>query len=207
MNIILLGAQGSGKGTQAQLLKQKYGFGHLSTGDIIRQGIEQNDPTALKIKETITQGKMVPDKLAIELVKKNLGEKNIFDGFPRTLPQAEALDEITQIDLVIELNMPDELSIQRLSSRRQCQGCRQIYGAEKQPKKQDICDNCGKKLVQREDDKPEAIKKRLAAYHEETEPLLEYYKPRKIVHTVDASKKIEDVFKDVCKIIDQIAGE
>jgi adenylate kinase len=208
MNIVLIGAQGSGKGTQAQLIKQKYGLNHVSTGYLIRQGIEQGDPTALKIKEGIEKGKLAPDEQVIELVKRNLSDKgNIFDGFPRTLPQAEALDEIAQIDLVIELSMPDELAIKRLSARRQCQDCRRIYGAENLPRKQDICDNCKGKLIQREDDKPEAIKKRLETYHEETEPLLEYYRPRKIVNSVDASKSIETVFKEICKIIDEIAGE
>ncbi len=205
MNIVLLGPQGSGKGTQAQLLKQKYGLNHVSTGDLIRQGIEQEDPIALKIKKGIEQGKLAPDKLVIELIKKNLGEDNIFDGFPRTLPQAEALDEIVQIDLVIELNMPDKFAIKRLSARRQCQACRRIYGAENPSRKPDVCDNCSGKLIQREDDKPEAIKKRLATYHDETEPLLEYYLPRKIVHKVDASKSIEDVFKQICDVIETLA--
>jgi adenylate kinase len=206
MNIILLGAQGSGKGTQAQLLRQKYGFKHISTGDIIRQGIEEGDPTALKIKEGVAQGKLASDEMVIELVRKNLGDKNIFDGFPRTLPQAEALDEITQIDAAIELKMPDELAVKRLSARRQCQSCRRIYGAENPSRTPGVCDNCKGKLIQRDDDKPEAIMKRLETYHDETEPLLEYYKPRKIVHSVDASRKIEEIFADLCRIIDEISG-
>jgi len=207
MNIIILGPQGSGKGTQAQLLKEKYGWNHISTGDLYRQGIQNKDPEILKMKEHVDKGGFMPDKFVLKLVGKNLGEGNIFDGFPRTLPQAEALDEITQVDGVIELKMPDELSVKRLSARRQCKDCRAIFGAENPPRKAGICNRCGGQLFQRDDDKPEAIKKRLELYHEETEPLLEYYKPRKIMFTVDASKSIEEVFKDICKIIDEMTGE
>ena len=207
MNVILLGAQGSGKGTQAQLLKQKYNWNHISTGDLYRQGIQNKDPEVLKMKEHVDKGVLMPDKFVINLVKKGLSDKgNIFDGFPRTLPQAEALDEIAEINLVIELKMPDELAVKRLSGRRQCKACRAIFGEENPPRKPGICNRCGGELYQREDDKPEAIKKRLATYHDETEPLLEYYKPRNIVHSVDASRKIEEIFKDLCKIIETAGG-
>ncbi len=205
MNIIILGPQGSGKGTQAQLLKEKYEWKHISTGDLYRQGVQNRDPEILKMQKGIDKGGFMPDAYVMKLVKKNLSEKgNIFDGFPRTLPQAEALDEITQVGIVIELKMPDKLAVERLSARRQCKDCRAIFGAENPPRKKGICNRCGGELFHREDDKPEAIKKRLALYHDETEPLLEYYKPRKIVYSVDASKSIESVFKDICKIIDEI---
>lgn len=203
MNIIILGPQGSGKGTQAQLLKEKYGWNHISTGDLYRQGIQNKDPKILKMKEHVDKGGFMPDKFVMKLVEENLSkEGNIFDGFPRTLTQAEALDEIAQVDLVIELKMPDELAVKRLSARRQCKDCRAIFGEESQPRKPGVCNRCGGQLFQREDDKPETIKKRLEKYHDETEPLLEYYRPRKIVHTVDASKSIEEEFKDICNIIE-----
>jgi len=204
MNIILLGAQGSGKGTQAQLLAQKYGLVHISPGDIYRQGIKNKDTVVLKLKEYVDKGGLMPDKLVIQLVKQKLSDGNIFDGFPRTLAQAEALDELVQMDLVIELKLTDEQAIARLSARRQCRQCGAIFGAENTPRKNGLCNRCGGELFQREDDKPEAIRTRLNIYHEETEPLLEYYKPRNIVHTVDGSILIDSVFKEICKIIETI---
>ena len=204
MNIILLGAQGSGKGTQAQLLKDKLNLRHISTGDLVRKGIAENDPDALKLKDYQQKGELIPDELIARIVKKNLGDGNIFDGFPRTLAQAELLDAMTHIDAVIELKIPDEISIKRLSARKQCRKCGFVYGAEN-PSKSGKCDKCGGEIYQRDDDKPETIKKRLQLYHEETEPLLEYYKPRRIVHVVDGAKSINDIFKDVCKIIETVA--
>jgi adenylate kinase len=207
MNIILIGAQGSGKGTQAQLLEEKYGWSHISTGRLYRDAVHKKEPFIMKIQESVDKGGFLTDKIALKLVKNNLGDKgNLFDGFPRTLEQAEALDEITHIDLVIELKLSDKDSVKRLSQRRECSQCRAIFGAENPPRKEGVCNRCGGKVIQRADDKPEAIKKRLEMYHELTEPLLEYYKPRKIVHSVDASKSINDVFKDVCKVIEASGG-
>lgn len=205
MNIILLGAQGSGKGTQAQLLKEKYDLKHISSGDLIRKGIAEKDPDALKLKEIVDKGALAPNELIVNLIKKALGEGNIFDGYPRTLEQAEALDEIAHIDAVVELKLSDNDAVKRLSGRRQCKKCAAVYGAENPPKKANACDKCAGELYQRDDDKPETIKKRLALYHEETEPLLEYYKPRKITHSVDASKSIKEIFANICKIIEELA--
>jgi len=205
MNIILIGAQGCGKGTQAAMLKERYGFDQISTGDLIRKAIKEKNPTALKMKEYSDKGKLAPNELVIQLVKENLGSKNLFDGFPRTLPQAEALDEVTQIDLVIELKILDDLAITRLSSRRQCKNCNAIFGLDNPPREEGKCNRCKGEIYQRADDEPEAIKKRLEDYRDQTEPLLEYYKPRDIVHSIDASKKIEVVFKEICDIIDKTA--
>jgi len=204
MNIILLGAQGSGKGTQAQLLKEKFNLKHISTGDLVRKGIAENDSDALKLKEYQQKGELIPDVLIAKIVEKNLGDGNIFDGFPRTLAQAELLDDFVQIDAVIELKIPDEISIKRLSARKQCKKCGFVYGAEN-PSKSDKCDKCSGEIYQRDDDKPETIKKRLVLYHDETEPLIEYYKPRRIVHLVDGTKSIKEIFKDVCKIMETVA--
>jgi adenylate kinase len=204
MNIILIGPQGSGKGTQAHLLEQHYGFKHISTGQLYRHGIKTKDPAVLKMQEHVDRGGFMPDKFVIKLVKDNLSEEgNLFDGFPRTLEQAEALDEITDIDLVIELKLSDKNALKRLSGRRECTECHATFGTQNPPRKTGICNRCGGKLMQRTDDTPESIKKRLERYHEETEPLIEYYKPRKIVHSVDGSKSIDDVFKDICKVIDE----
>ncbi len=201
MNIVILGAQGSGKGTQAQLLKEKYDLVHISTGDLLREAAAKNE----KIKQQLTTGKLFSDEQMIGLVRERLATETkgiILDGFPRTLFQAEALDEITQIDLVIELKLTDADSVKRLSARRQCKQCRAIYGTENPPRKPGVCNRCGGEVYQREDDKPEAIKKRLTQYHDETEPLLEYYKPRRIVHSADANKSIEHIFKELSKIIE-----
>jgi adenylate kinase len=207
MNIILIGAQGSGKGTQAQLLKEKYGWSHLSTGRLYREAVQNKEPFIMKIKESVDKGGFLTDKIALKLVKNNLSDKgNLFDGFPRTLEQAKALDEITHIDLIIELNLSDADSVKRLSQRRECSQCRAIFGIENPPRKEGICNRCGGKVIQRADDKPDAIKKRLEMYHDLTEPLLEYYRPRKIVHSVDANKNIDDVFKNVCKVIEAAGG-
>jgi adenylate kinase len=207
MNIILIGAQGAGKGTQAQLLAEKYGWNHLSTGRLYREAVHKKDPVIMKIQESVDKGGFIPDKIVLELVKENLNESgNIFDGIPRTLEQAEALDEFAQIDLVIELKLSDADSIKRLEQRRECTQCRAIFGAENPPRKKGVCNRCGGKVIQRADDKPEAIKKRLKLYHELTEPLLEYYKPRGIVHSVDGKKRIDYVFKDICKVIETAGG-
>ncbi|MCX6708342.1 MAG: nucleoside monophosphate kinase [Candidatus Woesearchaeota archaeon] len=159
MNIILLGAQGSGKGTQAQLLKEKYALVHLSTGDLLREAATKDE----QIRKQMAEGKLVSDEQMIALIKAKLASETkgaIFDGYPRTLGQAEALDEITQIDGVIELKLTDEEALKRLSSRRTCKNCKAIYGAENPPKKQGKCDKCNGEIYQREDDKPEAIKKK-----------------------------------------------
>jgi adenylate kinase len=204
MNIILLGPQGCGKGTQAQLLKEKYDLIQISTGDLLREAAAKDE----KIAQQLATGKLFTDEQMVKLIKEKITDHKgvIFDGYPRTLPQAEALDETTQIDLVIEIKIPDEESVKRLSSRRQCRQCKAIFGAENPPRTPGKCNRCGGELYQRNDDMPEAIKKRLEQYHDETEPLLEYYRPRKIVHKVDGTKKIEEVFKDLCSIIDETAG-
>lgn len=203
MNIILLGPQGSGKGTQAELLAKHFGLKHISTGQLYRQALSKKEPAALKIKTYADKGELAPDKIILQLIKNHISESNIFDGFPRTLEQAEALDEIIQIDFVIELALSDAEAVRRISHRLECQNCGAIFGAEKPPKQKGICDVCGSKIEQRADDKPEAIKKRLERYHDETEPLLEYYKPRKIVHKVNAAKSVFDVLTDLKILIEK----
>jgi adenylate kinase len=208
MNIIILGAQGSGKGTQAKFLSEKYGLPHISTGDIFREAAEKKIELGLKAKSHWEKGSLVPDEITIGIVKERLsrpdcGQGFVLDGFPRTLAQAEGLDEFAQVDAVIELKISDDDAVKRLSGRRQCRKCSAVYGPENPSKKAGKCGNCGGELYQRDDDKPDVIKKRLGIYHEETEPLLEYYKPRKIVYAVDASKSIKEVFASVCKIIEE----
>lgn len=204
MNIILLGAQGSGKGTQAKFLSEKYGIPHISTGDIFREAAEKKTELGLKAKSHWEKGSLVPDEITIGIVKERLsrpdcGKGFVLDGFPRTLEQAKALDDITEIDYVLELKIPDAISIERLSKRRVCKKCQAPYGHEAKMPEQ--CKKCGGKLIQRSDDKPEAIKKRLAVYHDETEPLLEYYRPREIVHVIDGTKNVSEVFAEIVLVL------
>ena len=201
MNIVLLGLAGSGKGTQSSLMSQKYDMMHISSGDLLREAAANDE----EIKKQLTTGKLFLNEQIIKLIQDKISNEKrgiVFDGFPRTLTQAEALDEITQIDFVIELKLSDEESVKRLAARRQCKQCKAIFGAESPPREEGKCNRCGGELYQRDDDKPEAMKKRIAQYHDETEPLLEYYKPRNLVRSVDAGQSIEDVFKAICKVIE-----
>ncbi len=203
MNIILLGSQGSGKGTQAAMLAKKTGMCWVSIGELLRKEADKNTERGIQIKKILAEGHLVPTELTICILEEHLKqckEGIILDGFPRTLDQAEALDEMMQVDHVIELKISDDEAVLRLSSRTQCKN-NHIYGLNKKPKKKGICEVDGENLFVREDDKPEAIRARLKIYHEETEPLLEFYRPRKIVHSVDASKSPEEVLALILAIV------
>jgi len=207
--IIIIGPQGSGKGTQAKKLAEKYSVPHISTGDIFREIVKKGTPLGMKAKKYMDQGLLIPDDIINKAVEERLTREDckegfILDGYPRNLDQAEALDSFTEIDFVLELHVPDELSIKRLSSRRQCKECGAIYGISIPSEKEGICDKCGGPLYQRDDDKEIAIKKRLDTYHHKTEPLLEYYKPRDIVHSFDGTKAVDEVLQEICNLIEQI---
>ena len=199
MNIVLLGAAGSGKGTQAKLLVEKYGFKHLSTGDLLRDEAKTESELGLRLKESMKKGELIPNGTILELIKKATGQCDgvVFDGFPRTLEQAEDLDEFCNINLVLSVEIPDEIAIKRLTSRRQCKECGTITTDEHKK-----CLKCRGELYQREDDREEAIKKRLKIYHEDVEPLKEYYKPRGIVHEIDGTKSVDEIFREICEIIE-----
>ncbi len=182
MNLILLGAPGAGKGTQAEKICEKYGIPAVSTGNIIREALKNGTDMGLKAKSYIDAGKLVPDDVVIGIIKDRLSEddcKNgfILDGFPRTIPQAEALDNMgIVIDKVVDIEVPDDKIAARLSGRRVCLKCGATYHLEfKKPAKEGVCDVCGDELVQRKDDKPETVIDRLNVYHEQTEPLKDYY--------------------------------
>lgn len=182
MNLILLGAPGAGKGTQAEKICEKYGIPAVSTGNIIREALKNGTDMGLKAKSYIDAGKLVPDDVVIGIIKDRLSEddcKNgfILDGFPRTIPQAEALDNMgIVIDKVVDIEVPDDKIAARLSGRRVCLKCGATYHLEfKTPAKEGVCDVCGDELVQRKDDKPETVIDRLNVYHEQTEPLKDYY--------------------------------
>lgn len=208
MNLILLGAPGAGKGTQAEKICAKYSIPAVSTGNIIREALKNGTDMGLKAKSYIDAGKLVPDDVVIGIVKERLSEddcKNgfILDGFPRTIPQAEALDKMgVRIDKVVDIEVPDEKIASRLSGRRVCLKCGATYHLEfKKPAKEGVCDVCGDELVQRKDDNPETVLDRLSVYHEQTEPLKDYYAKTGKLVIVEGQENVEDttalVFKSL----------
>ena len=212
MKIIMLGAPGAGKGTQAKKIAEKYGIPHISTGDIFRANIKNETELGKKAKEYMDQGLLVPDELTCDLVTDRIKQDDcekgfILDGFPRTIPQAEALTAAlekmgTSMDYAINVDVPDENIVSRMSGRRACLKCGATYHIVTiPPKTEGICDNCGSELVQREDDKPETVQKRLTVYHDQTQPLIDYYEKAGILHTADGTKDLEDVFAEIVKIL------
>ena len=212
MKIIMLGAPGAGKGTQAKKIAAKYSIPHISTGDIFRANIKNGTELGNKAKTYMDQGLLVPDELVVDLVVDRVKQddcKNgyVLDGFPRTIPQAEALDKALaaigeKMDYAIDVNVPDENIVHRMSGRRACVGCGATYHLEYPPTKTEgICDACGKELILRDDDKPETVKKRLGVYHEQTQPLIDYYTNAGILKTVDGTIDINDVFQAIVDIL------
>ena len=212
MKIIMLGAPGAGKGTQAMLIAEEYGIPHISTGDIFRANIKNNTELGKKAKEYMDQGLLVPDELTCDLVVDRLSQddaKNgyVLDGFPRTIPQAEALTEALKkrneaIDFALDVDVPDENIVSRMSGRRACLNCGATYHIVfAAPKKEGVCDMCGKELVLRDDDKPETVQKRLTVYHEQTQPLIDYYKNAGVLHKLDGTKDINDIFASIKELL------
>ena len=209
MNLILLGAPGAGKGTQAEKICDKYGIPAVSTGNIIREAIKNGTDMGLKAKSYTDAGALVPDDVVIGIIKERLAEddcKNgfVLDGFPRTIPQAEALDKMgVVIDKVVDIEVSDEAIAARLSGRRVCLKCGATYHTEyKKPKTEGICDVCGDELVQRKDDKPETVLDRLRVYHEQTEPLKDYYEKTGKLVIVEGQEKVEDTTALVFKTLE-----
>ncbi len=199
MNIIFLGAPGAGKGTQAEIVSEKLSIPTVSTGNIIRAALKDETEMGLKAKEYIEAGKLVPDEVVIGIIKDRLSEKDcengfILDGFPRTIPQAEALDEMgIVIDKVIDIEVPDEKIVARMSGRRVCKACGNSYHIEyKKPAKEGICNACGGELVCRKDDAPETVLERLKVYHDETEPLKEFYAGKNKLVIVEGQEEVAD---------------
>ena len=212
MKIIMLGAPGAGKGTQAKKIAAKYGIPHISTGDIFRANIKNGTELGKKAKTYMDQGLLVPDELVVDLVVDRVKQEDckngyVLDGFPRTIPQAEALDKALtdlgeKMDYAIDVDVPDENIVRRMSGRRACVGCGATYQLEYAPTKAEgICDVCGKELILRDDDKPETVTKRLNVYHEQTQPLIDYYTKAGILKTVDGTVDIDDVFQAIVEIL------
>ena len=212
MNIIMLGAPGAGKGTQAKKIAAKYDIPHISTGDIFRANIKNGTELGNKAKTYMDQGLLVPDELVVDLVVDRVQRddcKNgyVLDGFPRTIPQAEALDKALaalgdKVDYAIDVNVPDENIVNRMGGRRACVGCGATYHLVYAPTKTEgICDVCGKELILRDDDKPETVTKRLSVYHEQTRPLISFYADKHVLYTVDGTQNMEQVFEAITKIL------
>ena len=212
MKIIMLGAPGAGKGTQAKMIAEKCGIPHISTGDIFRANIKNGTELGAKAKEYMDKGLLVPDELVCDLVVDRIQQADcekgyILDGFPRTIPQAEALENALnaieqKLDYAIDIDVPDENIINRMSGRRACVGCGATYHVLFNPTKVEAkCDVCGESLILRDDDKPETVKKRLDVYHTQTQPLIDFYTERKVLVEVDGTQSMDKVFDDIMKIL------
>ena len=213
MNIILLGPPGAGKGTQAKKIQEHYKFPHISTGDILRENINNNTSLGLKAKSYMSRGELVPDELLITIIKDRLAKKDcqngfMLDGYPRTIPQADALQMILtesgeMIDAVLNISVDDEELINRLSGRRMCKCGASYHIIFNPPAQADVCNLCEGKLYQREDDKPETIRNRLNVYKKQTQPLINYYANKKILKTIDGSKDILQIFEEIKEVLDK----
>jgi adenylate kinase len=213
MRIIFLGPPGAGKGTQAKMLIERYGIPQISTGDILRAAVKEGTPMGKKAKEYMDAGKLVPDEVVIGIMQDRLKEPDcskgfILDGFPRTVAQAEALEKMLKelnmpINKVLALNVPDEVLLERLTGRRTCKSCGQMYHIKfDPPKKENVCDKCGGELFQRDDDKEETIKNRLSVYHAQTAPLLDFYGSKGLVEKIDGTKSPDEIFNAIIKVLE-----
>jgi len=214
MNLMVFGAPGAGKGTQAKFLIEKYNIPQISTGDILRAAVADKTAMGMEAKSFMDAGKFVPDSTIIGIIKDRLAEDDckkgfILDGFPRTLPQAEALKELMSdmgigLDKVISLDVPDDLIVGRITGRRVCADCGASFHVKFNPSKvEDICDYCGGKLIIRKDDNEDVVKSRLEAYHEQTAPLISFYKDMGVMVELDGTKDVEEVTKNMFKELEQ----
>ncbi len=212
MKIIMLGAPGAGKGTQAKKIAEKYAIPHISTGDIFRANIKNGTELGVKAKQFMDQGLLVPDELTCSLVMDRIQQDDcangfVLDGFPRTIPQAEALDQALskigqKMDYAVDVDVPDENIVSRMGGRRACLNCGATYHVQFNPTKVDgICDACGAETVLRDDDKPETVQKRLGVYHDQTQPLIDYYTKQGILKSVDGTQPMEAVFDAIVEIL------
>lgn len=212
MKIVMLGAPGAGKGTQAKMIAEKYAIPHVSTGDIFRANIKGGTELGMKAKAFMDQGQLVPDELTIDMLLDRISQEDctngyVLDGFPRTIPQAESLTKALEnrgekMDYAINVDVPDEAIVGRMSGRRACLACGGTYHIKfKAPKQEGVCDVCGEALVLRDDDKPETVQKRLTVYHEQTQPLIDYYAQAGILKNVDGTKDLHEVFKDIVDVL------
>jgi len=210
-NLILIGPPGSGKGTQAELLREKNGFVHYSTGEVFRDHIARRTPVGLDVEEYVTSGRLVPDEVVLQVVNafvaEHAGKPTLFDGFPRTIPQAKGLDKVLAeyrviVDMAVLVDLPDDEVVKRLTARRQCRKCSKIYNLSFKPSKvAGVCDDCGGELYQRKDDSEETIRDRLAVYHQQTEPVLLYYSEQGKLERVAGELGRDRVYQEILKLI------
>jgi adenylate kinase len=216
MQIVLFGPPGAGKGTQAKFLSEEFNIPHISTGDILRENVKKGTALGMKAKSYMDKGELVPDQLLNDLVRSRLEEPDtkkgfLLDGYPRTIPQAKALDEIMddlnrKLDAVVNIDVGTNALVRRLSGRRICKGCGASYHVEFNPSKvKDVCDTCAGELYQRADDREEAIKNRLAVYKKQTQPVLDYYKKKGVLIDIDGDREIEEVKADVINALEELA--
>ncbi len=212
MRLVLLGAPGAGKGTQAKMLIEKYGIPQISTGDILRKAVADGTTLGKEAKSYMDRGELVPDRVVLGMVEERLKQDDckkgyILDGFPRNVTQAEALDELLNdlgmsLDTALSVDVPFDDLMKRLTGRRTCKACGQMYNIYfNPPKKEGICDRCGGELFQRDDDKEETIKKRLEVYNSQTSPLIEYYKRKGILKSVNGIGDINEIFNNICRVL------
>lgn len=212
MKIIMLGAPGAGKGTQAKMIAEKYSVPHISTGDIFRANIKNGTELGMEAKKYMDQGLLVPDELTVKILLDRVANEDckngyVLDGFPRTIPQAKVLDQALaelrdHIDYAINVEVPDENIIKRMSGRRACLTCGATYHIEHvPPKAEGVCDACGNELVLRDDDQPETVKNRLEVYHKQTQPLIDFYNTKGVLKTVDGTVDMKEVFAAIADIL------
>jgi len=208
LRLIFLGLPGAGKGTQAEKIAKKFNIPQISTGDILRENVRNGTELGKKAKTYMDEGKLVPDDIIINMIKERLKNPDcangfILDGFPRTIEQAGALEDISPIDYAIFIDVPTDVLIERLTGRRSCKKCNAVYHIKyNPPKKPGICDACGGELYQRDDDKVETVKKRIEAYNNQTKPLVSYYKEKGILITIDGNRPIDEISKDIQEILE-----
>lgn len=205
MNVIFLGPPGAGKGTQAVRVCERLGIPQISTGDILRRAIKNQTPTGLAAKSYIDKGQLVPDSVVIDIVRERLGQDDckagyLLDGFPRTVHQAEALETFAKIDAVVDIDVSDEKLVERLSGRRVCLSCGGTYHVSLLSGST-ACAKCGEALIQRDDDKAETVLSRLSVYHQQTEPLIDFYIKRGLIKTVDGSKPMEECYAAILEAL------
>ncbi|MBW6410399.1 adenylate kinase [Clostridium weizhouense] len=214
MKIVLLGPPGAGKGTQAKSISNRYSIPHISTGDIFRKNISENTPLGVEAKRYMDNGQLVPDEVTINMVKDRLQEEDclggyLLDGFPRTVAQANALNDFLvnkekQLDTSLLIEVPSDFILERMTGRRVCPSCGASYHIKFNPPTNDgKCDLCGSEVIQRKDDTVETVKERLDVYENQTQPLIEFYKNKNLLSVVDGTKAINEVFKSICKMLEE----